>query len=469
MPENTPFLLSRRGFLSLSLLALPRFQRPQPGIEFLDYDRVAPVVTTNKFTLPRELAGSPDTVRRAWPGWLQSHDREIRSRIVRGEEDTLVNFVLFGVSFTDRPRVAVTEIDSQSTISLIRERVDHFITAIEKPVSDRLKLLQGLLSRLGYDTRTSAQRDRVRDYVSSQITRYISEWRQYQQIVEKSRSNDAASTRDGSAGLYKSRGLSVDTDFRPNYAIEQALQEVKQRGLAKSVKRVAVIGPGLDFTDKDSGFDYYPLQTLQPFALIDSLIRLGLARTSELEVSVFDISSQPLDHISQAITRARSREPYTLQLVLDRAGAWNTAAVNYWRRLGDRVGSEVAPMAAPRQIQNVDRRAVRIQPQIVTLLNPRPLNIISEHVTAPSDQRFDLIVATNIFLYYDRFELALALLNIESMLSSSGVMLTNDAIEDYAGIRLRTVGNVSVQYSPSQADTVRIYSISRFQPQLAPG
>jgi hypothetical protein len=269
--------------------------------------------------------------------------------------------------------------------------------------------------------------------------------------------------------LYRNRGLSLDTDFRPNYAIEQALSEVKRRGLSKSVKRVAVIGPGLDFTDKDAGFDYYPLQTLQPFALIDSLIRLGMARTSDLSVAVFDISAQTLDHVTQAIARARARQPYTLQLVLDRTSPWTAGAMNYWRRLGDRVGSEITPLPAPAQIQNVDRRAIRIRPEIVTLLDPQSLNIVSQHVETAADKRFDLIVATNIFLYYDRFELALALLNVESMLSAGGVMLTNDVIEDYSGIKLRTVGDVSVRYTPNQEDHVRIYSTPTFRPQLPPG
>ena len=45
---------------------------------------------------------------------------------------------------------------------------------------------------------------------------------------------------------------------------------------AGSVRRVALIGPGLDFTDKAEGYDFYPPQTIQPFALLDSLVRLGL-------------------------------------------------------------------------------------------------------------------------------------------------------------------------------------------------
>jgi hypothetical protein len=90
-------------------------------------------------------------------------------------------------------------------------------------------------------------------------------------------------------------------------------------------------------------------------------------------------------------------------------------------------------------------------------------------VETPANQRFDLIVATNIFLYYDRFEQALALLNLEAMLNTGGVLLTNDLFEDFAGIRLRTVGSVPVNYTASQSDQVRIYSTPTFQPQLPPG
>jgi len=457
VPQDPQFLLPRRAFLSLGLLFLPRFQLSQDSVRFLSYDRVAPVLSNNKFNLPRELSGSNEARRAAWPRWLETHDNAIRSRLIRGGEDTLVNFVLFGVSFTDRPRVTLPA-DTDEKNQLIRERIQHFVTALERPDTDRLILLKNLAKRGGFDTGTPAEKDRLRQYVSLQVTRYLAEWRRYRG-QQGSRSD---------TGLYKDRGLSLDTDFRPNYAIEQSLAEVKRRGLLKSVKRVAIVGPGLDFTDKDSGFDYYPLQTLQPFALIDSLLRLEIARASDLKVSVFDISSQSLDHLTQAVGRARARQPYPLQLVLDRRSKWTSGVMDYWRRLGDRVGSETTPMPAPPQVQNVDRRSVQIRPEIVTLLDPQSLNIVSQHVEAPAGQRFDLVVATNIFLYYDRFELALAMLNVESMLNSGGVMLSNDVIEDYSGIRLRSIGDVTVQYTAAEADHVRIYSMPTFQPQMAP-
>ena len=79
--------------------------------------------------------------------------------------------------------------------------------------------------------------------------------------------------------LFRTRGLSLDTSLAANYSVEQALAAMKARGLLKpgAVRRVAIVGPGLDFADKDVGFDFYPQQTLQPFAVLDSLKRLGLA------------------------------------------------------------------------------------------------------------------------------------------------------------------------------------------------
>jgi len=458
--------LSRRGFLSLGVLFFSRFQFAPARIEFLGFDRVEPLLGRNQFTLPDDLAGTREQIRVAWPRWIQNHDREIRSRLVRGEEDTLVNFILFGVSFTQRPRV-LPDSTSETTLPLIDERIQDFILAVTRPNSDRLNLLSNLLTRLGYRTSPDSEQQRVRQYISQQVFRYLAEREQYRAAINRAAADTSASGNVNSR-LYKNRGLSIDTDFRPNYAIDQALAEVKRRGLLRSVKRAAIIGPGLDFTDKDSGFDYYPLQTLQPFALIDSLLRLEMSKPSDLKVNVFDISAQSLDHISQAVSRARSRQPYTLQLVLDRTPPWNSGALNYWRRLGERIGSSVTPLPAPAQIRNVDRRAVRILPEIVTTLDPQPLNIVTQHVEAPTSQKFDLIVATNILLYYDRLEQALALLNIESMLSNGGVTLLNDPVEDYSGLRLRRTAIVTVPYTPDQSDEMRICTLPTFQPQQAP-
>jgi len=57
--------------------------------------------------------------------------------------------------------------------------------------------------------------------------------------------------------------------------VDIALRDMKERSVLPegSFARVAVIGPALNFTDKGYGYDFYPVQTLQPFAIYDSLIR----------------------------------------------------------------------------------------------------------------------------------------------------------------------------------------------------
>ena len=52
-------------------------------------------------------------------------------------------------------------------------------------------------------------------------------------------------------------------------------------------------------------------------------------------------------------------------------------------------------------------RAVRIRPAIVSLVTPEDVNIVLQRIELPAQEGFDLIVATNIFVYYDLFEQSL--------------------------------------------------------------
>lgn len=78
---QTPF--SRREFLPIGFL-FARHSGPQGA--FLTYDQA------------RESCQPPLSTKSEWPHWIESHDAAIRARLLRGEEDSLVNFVLFGVS-----------------------------------------------------------------------------------------------------------------------------------------------------------------------------------------------------------------------------------------------------------------------------------------------------------------------------------------------------------------------------------
>jgi hypothetical protein len=468
---------SRRHFLSASLLlpALRSALAQNPAataarLRFLSFGQVEPLLRAERIALPPGLAQlNPGEYARVWPEWIQDHHREILARLVRGEEDTLVNFVLFGVSFTDQPRLSPDSATLDLSNPVVQTRIAHFLRGLADPGSNRrLVLLGDLVSRLGHGISSAEQRERLAGYVSESMVRYLGEKRKYELLLSRAVAGDTPPALSGAAQVYRDRGLSMDTDFRPNFAIEQALAEVRRRNLVNSVRRVAIIGPGLDFTDKNSGLDYYPLQSLQPFAVMDALLRLGLAEARNLRLTLFDINRPALDHFSGAVQQAAAGQPYTLQLILDRAGNWDRAALDYWRSWGAGLGDNVAAMPAPPGFQNLERRALRIRPDYVRLLEPVALNAVVQHLELPAAERFDLIVATNVFVYYDRFDQALSLLNMEPMLAAGGVFLSNDLFEDFQGVRLRGTGEILVGYAPGQSDRVRIWSSPAFQPQLPP-
>ena len=85
--------------------------------------------------------------------------------------------------------------------------------------------------------------------------------------------------------IFRDRGLSSDTSILIDFGIEQALDDLKSNGLLKpgGVRRVAIVGPGLDFTDKQEGHDFYPQQTIQPFAR-DRLADAARARARPADV-----------------------------------------------------------------------------------------------------------------------------------------------------------------------------------------
>jgi hypothetical protein len=250
--------------------------------------------------------------------------------------------------------------------------------------------------------------------------------------------------------LLRDRGVSLDTGIFPDYAIEQALRDLKNRGVLRDghVARVAVIGPGLDFSDKNEAFsyDYYPQQTLQPFALYDSLLRLGLAGANGVSMSIFDVSSRVIGHIQRAREQARMNIGYIIQLPREVGNPWPADLIHYWRSLGDQVGSEVAHIRPPEIFQSANggqglqARAIQVRPDVVLRCQPADLNIVLERINLAETDRFDLMVATNIFIYYDAFERSLALENAGAMLKHGGLLLTNDALPEVRGGTMRQAG-----------------------------
>ena len=396
---------------------------------FTSYGSVKHVLDAQGEPLPDELT-SPDDAK--WTAWSQQRDKAIRARLQQGELDSMVNLLLFGTSFTRQPRILPERFSEASKAGTLRARVDDLVAGLRSPGdNERLIFLSGLLRSQGIDPQAPGE---AGVFIYNNLLRVLQEVRTFKER-----------TKNPGPGIFRDRGVSLDTSIFPNFSIEQALRDLKNRGVLRSgqVARVAVIGPGLDFIDKneESSYDYYPQQTLQPFALYDSLVRLELARAGAVSMTIFDISSRVIDHIQRARERARKNTPYVIQLPRDVARPWPADLVSYWRTLGDRVGAEVVPIRPP---EGTETRAVRIRPDVVLACDPVDLNIVLER---REQSRFDLVVGTNIFVYYDAFEQTLALENAGAMLRSGGILLTNDRLPEVPGGSMRQTGVTEVPYT----------------------
>jgi SAM-dependent methyltransferase len=256
------------------------------------------------------------------------------------------------------------------------------------------------------------------------------------------------------ASLYSDRGLSSDTSILSSFAVDTGLEALATSGMirAGTIRRVAVVGPGLDVIDKADGHDFYPEQTIQPFAVIDSLLRHGLARSGNLSVTTFDVSARVNRHLGTARDRAGAGNGYVVQLPLGDAERWSPALVAYWERAGGRIGDVVRASPAPRSAGAVKVRAVRVRPDVVLSITPRDLNIVIERLEPRADdERFDLVVATNVFVYYDTFQQALAVTNVGRMLRPGGSLLSNQAVRPVPPMT-PTVGHDAIVYSDRQFD-----------------
>ena len=429
---------------------------------FVRYSDVRPILTELSGALPRGLdALGPAELERAWPDWIARHDHDIRSRLERGDEDTVVNWMLFGTSFTSRPRAVLGAVESgaagdrdlvvRRTIELISGRLDDLVRALVDAGTDERRLFaRAFLERKGIRVDNAAGRDAAREYLRAAILRVAGEQDRIDQELGATAGGDALAEFARRSHLFRTRGLSLDTSLVANYSVERALSAMKARGLLASgaVRRVAIVGPGLDFADKDVGFDFYPPQTLQPFAVLDALERLGLAPSrGDPDIVLLDISPRVIDHVRRARARAGANAGYTLNLPLSRRTPWVPEVRAYWQNFGGRLGAPVPATAPDAVAELAEVRAVRARPSAVRRMSALDFDVVTDRLDG---EAFDLVIATNVFIYYDALDQALAMSNVEAMLKPGAFLLANIATPGLASVPLRPVDTTTTRYTDAR-------------------
>lgn len=408
------------------------------------------------------LPGSTIANSQEWDDWIRAQDREVRSRIDRGVEDSISNLVLYGTSFTNRPRLpgpneAVDAATGKLNADALARVRDLAATVGRANRSERVEFVMEFLRRKGI---TAEQRT---NYLRANLVRYAAEQQEYHTKLEaagESGNKSEALTTQGT--LYAERGLSVDTSLLPNYAVEDTLRVLLAKGALRpgTMKRIAVIGPGLDFTDKRDGYDFYPLQTVQPFAIMEAVERLRLGQKYELQVVTLDLNPAVNSHVAKLAANARRGGAYKVQLPRNTEALWTDEAVNYWRHFGEIVATPAKPLPVPEQLPSVKLRAVAITPDRAARLVPIDLNIVAQTADFAAGEGFDLVIATNVLVYYDRFQQALAMRSVAGMMNVGGIFISNTPLPAAHDERLKYLGGRNVAYAQdrSYGDDIVVYT-----------
>jgi hypothetical protein len=218
---------------------------------------------------------------------------------------------------------------------------------------------------------------------------------------------------DAVAELYRTRGLSTDTAVEAGFLVYQGLGVVRSLHPNGRIRRVLIVGPGLDLAPRTGFSEERPPESYQPWAVIDALLALGLSRVDEMAVVAADINPRVVEHLA----RARQAPP-TLRLVGEIQETETVAPTSEYREYVSRLGQELGAVSAN------PHRTVRVRPDVARILRAETLDVVTERLDGPS---FDLIVATNILPYFDDASLMLAMTNIAGMLGPDGIFLHNEA------------------------------------------
>lgn len=433
-----------------------------------------PIVDRLEDALPPSLREIPRAERPArWTAWVSARRTALAARVAQGDVDSVVNLLLFGTSFTKAPRITaklLKDLDQrwqagdrsvqETLMGQYQQRAVDLIAAAASPrAGERMQDVRRVLAAHGHVVSTEAGRKSAVDFLFTNLARVREEAAKLASELETARrAADPTTAFAERSRIFRDRGLAGDSSVLTQFAVDRGVCALRERSLAAagSLNRIAVIGPGLDFADKQEGFDFYPPQSPQPFTLADSLIRCGLASRDALQITTLDISPRVNAHLRAAVARAASRKAaYRLVLPWTSDDGWTDDAVAYWKGAGAAI-SQGSPGRSPAPVPGVEVRMVAVSASVVGKLRPIEMSVVSDRLDLATGERFDLVLATNVLLYYDTFEQTLALGTIAAMLRPGGVLLTNDAVLEIPEIPLRSQGYVTVPFSARPGDGERM-------------
>ncbi len=306
-----------------------------------------------------------------FPGYIAGIEHRTAEREREGENDHLIFYILQSKEFTTsarlEPAVCAKQYAESGTISrAVQTRMAQF--AASTAATERLSYFRSLLPR-----KNSLEYLRE-EYGRAMKSLYAKEFADQPQY-------------------YQSRGHSTDTQVTANYALWTALSVLKASQSSLKFQRVLIVGPGMDIAPRTGLVDRYPPQSHQPYAVAQILRDLNFSEIPEIEC--VDINDRVIRFIRNFAHGSELR-------------------LNFQLPPGDREFENWAHNLVPK-LASVPRK-------IAQAVSADKLNIITQRL----DAKYDLVIATNVLLYFDDVELLLSMANIESMLRPGGYFVHNE-------------------------------------------
>jgi CheR methyltransferase, SAM binding domain len=368
-------------------------------------------------------------------GYLHDVDMDTERRVAEGEREHLVYYALQSKRFTRLPPIepaasarrfvqALTPVDRQ----LLLDDAG-FAPASGWPAAERARVAAalGALARNTADARLSSF-SQLRAAGGGALS-LDALYPDYVRIVRFLYRKEFASAGTAAevAALYQTRPHSSDSQIEAGFGVYLGLGTLHALEPAQRVRRVLVVGPGLDVAPRTDLIDAVGPQMYQPFAVADALLALAMSSETDLAIESVDVNPRVVRFVRRLVEMT-SRQAPVLHLftgITETGGQPFSADYReYVRALGRAIGEAAtgpADIAADRRYQH----SIAVRPAVARLMRADRLNIVTERLN--DEHGFDLVVITNVLTYFDDRQLALALSNLSAMLRPGGWLLHNEA------------------------------------------
>jgi hypothetical protein len=331
---------------------------------------------------------------------LADQQRRNQERVRDGDLDHLVYYALQSTSFTKLPPIepaaSAADFDAGAAVPRnVRARLDAFVKAVgdgppRTPLpQSRMTYFRAMLER------QSPRRETWPAFVSEQYVRAMRFFKRPD---------------------YQGRGLSTDTSIDAGYVVDVTLAALRQLEPQRRIRSVLIVGPGLNLAPRTGHVDAAAPQSWQPFAILDTLLRLGLAERTDVRITAADINPRVVGWLTQV----RGTRPVLTAV----SGLADTKTVTladdyraYFATLGGSIG-EPQNLTVPGRLA----KSIIVNPGLSDRIDAVELDVVAGRLEA----QFDVVVVTNVFPYLSDADLLLAISNIVAMLAPGGVLLHNE-------------------------------------------